>query len=291
MYKRGAEFITLKNEFLNVVVSTLGAELKSIKKNNKEYLWTGDKNVWSFQAPILFPICGSLKDNKFSYKGKEYKIKHHGYARFKNFTVETLEDTKAVFSLCSDDESKKCYPFDYEFKVSYSLEGTSIKVGYSAKNLTDGDMYFSVGGHEGYLCPEGIEDYTLCFSENENLDSTLLEGSVITRLTKKFGKDTKELPLKSEYFDLDTLIFLNLKSRSVALKNSDRKLRIDFDGMDYLLIWTVAGKDQKFVCIEPWCGIPDYADRTNNDITQKDKIIKLSKNETFDAFHTITIEK
>lgn len=283
--------IILKNDILNVEISTLGAELKSIKKNNKEYLWTGDENVWKFQAPVLFPICGSLKDSKFSYEGKEYEIKHHGYARFKEFAVESLEETKVTFLLGSDDESKKCYPFDYEFRVSYSLEDASIKVGYSVKNLTDGNMYFSVGGHEGYLCPEGIEDYTLCFSENENLDSTLLDGSLITRSTKNFGKDTKELALKSEYFDLDTLIFLNLKSRSVALKNNDRKLRIDFDGMDYLLIWTVAGKDQKYVCIEPWCGIPDYADRTDNDITKKDKIIKLKKLDTFETFHTITIEK
>ena len=283
--------VTLKNEFLYVKISTLGAELKSIKKNNNEYLWSGDKDIWRFQAPVLFPICGTLLNDKFTHLGKEYEMKSHGYARFKEFDVECIEENKVVFLHSSDDESKKCYPFDYELRVSYQLQDASINVEYSVKNSGDNDMYFSVGGHEGYLCPEGIEDYTLCFDESENLDSVLLDGSFLSRTTKNFGQNTKELALKSEYFDLDTLIFLNLKSKSVTLKNNARQIRVDYNNFDNLLIWTVEGKEQKFVCIEPWCGIPDYVDRTDNEIYKKDGIIKLGKNKIFDVTHTITIEK
>lgn len=53
--------IELKNEYLTVQFKTLGGQLTSIKdKDGIEYLWQADPNYWNGQAPILFPICGSL---------------------------------------------------------------------------------------------------------------------------------------------------------------------------------------------------------------------------------------
>lgn len=51
---------TLKNQFLEVSVASLGAELQSIKDSNgKEYLWDGNPEFWGRRSPILFPIvCG-----------------------------------------------------------------------------------------------------------------------------------------------------------------------------------------------------------------------------------------
>ena len=48
---------TLKNQFLEVSVASLGAELQSIKDSNgKEYLWDGNPEFWGRRSPILFPI-------------------------------------------------------------------------------------------------------------------------------------------------------------------------------------------------------------------------------------------
>jgi len=55
----------LKNDRLEVGFTSLGGALTSIKNEaGTEYLWQGDPEYWSGQAPVLFPICGSLRDNK-----------------------------------------------------------------------------------------------------------------------------------------------------------------------------------------------------------------------------------
>ncbi len=56
---------TLKNKKLTVVFESKGATLHSIKDNDGvEYLWEGNPEYWSGQAPVLFPICGSIRDDK-----------------------------------------------------------------------------------------------------------------------------------------------------------------------------------------------------------------------------------
>ena len=70
--------------------------------------------------------------------------------------MESASDTSAVFLHCSDNETKEVYPFDYELRVIFTLVGKSLKIDYSVKNTGKGNMYFNIGGHEGYATPEGI---------------------------------------------------------------------------------------------------------------------------------------
>ena len=50
---------TLHNENVSVTLKSLGAELTSIKDaSGTEYLWQGNPEFWSGQAPVLFPIVG-----------------------------------------------------------------------------------------------------------------------------------------------------------------------------------------------------------------------------------------
>ena len=47
----------IKNDQLTLEISSLGAELQSIKDaNGNEYLWDGDEQYWNRHSPILFPI-------------------------------------------------------------------------------------------------------------------------------------------------------------------------------------------------------------------------------------------
>jgi galactose mutarotase-like enzyme len=73
----------LSNKCLQIKIHKIGAELSSIVslKNNKEYLWRGDANVWGGQAPILFPFVGRLKEDTFIENGITYHQKQHGFFR------------------------------------------------------------------------------------------------------------------------------------------------------------------------------------------------------------------
>ena len=282
--------ITIKNDQLTVEISTLGAELQSVKYAGEEYLWHGDPAVWSGRAPVLFPICGGLKDDKYTLNGKEYTLPRHGFGRKSEFSLETQEEDKAVFLLTATEETKRGYPFDFELRISYTLEGKSINIGYDVLNKSKEDMYFSIGSHEAYSTPEGVEEYYLKFEKKERLTHNTLRDGVLLNEYVVLGEDIDEFPLKYEYFDIDALTLLNLKSRKVSLckKDGTKKITVDFNGFDYMFVWSKPGANAGYLCIEPWCGIPDF-EGSSYDITEKRGINKIEPEKTFNRVHTITI--
>ena len=99
----------IENQSLMVTVSTLGAELMSIKSktNGIEYLWQGDEKYWSGRAPNMFPICGRLWDKKYTYLGKEYTMPNHGIARGSELTLKEKKNDETekiirIITKCSD---------------------------------------------------------------------------------------------------------------------------------------------------------------------------------------------
>lgn len=283
-----AEQVTIKNKNISVTIAARGAELQNITKNGVEYLWEGDPAVWASRAPILFPICGGLKDDTFILDGEKYCIKKHGYVRYETFEVESVEPERVVFLLRSDEKSMAQFPFVYEFRVIYTLTENGVDIEYAVKNKSEKEMYFSVGAHEGFACPEGIEEYSIIFEKEEELDSTILDGNYLTYETVNVGKNTVELPLKTEYFLKDALVFLNLRSRRATLlhRASGRKLTVDFEGFDTFLLWTFP--NAKYICLEPWCGMPDFVD-SDMDITHKKGIIALSAGSETVKKHSIIL--
>ncbi len=283
-----AEQVTIKNKNISVTIAARGAELQNITKNGVEYLWEGDPAVWASRAPILFPICGGLKEDSYILDGGKYSIKKHGYARYETFEVESAEEEKVVFLLRSDEKSMAQFPFAYEFRVIYTLTENGVDIEYAVKNNSEKEMYFSVGAHEGFACPEGIEEYSIIFEKEEELDSTILDGNFLTYETINVGKNTVELPLKTEYFLTDALVFLNLRSRRASLlhRESGRKLTVDFEGFDTFLLWTFP--NAKYICLEPWAGMPDFVD-SDMDITHKKGIIALPSGSETVRKHSIIL--
>lgn len=280
--------ITIKNEFLTAKINEMGAELKGLEFNGTKYIWEGNPDVWAGSAPLMFPVCGGLKDDKYTLNGKEYTLGKHGYARKKLFEVESVTDNSAVFLHKSNDETKKAFPFDYELRVIYTLSGKTLKVDYSVKNLSDDTMYFNIGSHEGYYTPEGIEDYDVIFPQNETLDSYVLYGNILSNQKLPIIKDQNILPLYDKYFTIDAVVFKDLKSKSAMLRNrkTGKALRIDFPDDNYFVLWHMP--NAPYICLEPWNGIHDIVG-SSYDITEKEGITTLNANTEFKHTHSITI--
>ena len=280
--------ITLKNEFIKVEINELGAELKSLFCQGNEYIWEGRAEVWRSSAPIMFPICGGLRDDRYTFEGKEYTLPKHGYVKTTLFEVESLGDKEVTLLHRSNEQTKENYPFDYEFRVKYSLSEKSLKTEYEVKNLTDGKMYFSVGAHEGYYTPEGIEDYDVIFPEEETLSSYVLYGNLLSDQKLPIIKESRVLPLYDKYFTIDALVFKDLKSRSAILRNrkTARALRVDFPEADYFLLWHKPGAP--YICLEPWCGVQQPVN-SSSELVEKEGIIPLEPNALYTMTHTITV--
>ena len=280
--------ITIKNDYLTAKINEVGAELKSLVCNDIQYIWQGDERFWAGSAPLLFPICSGLKDDEYYLDGKKYTLQKHGYARFCKFEVENQVEDSVTFLLCSNEESLRQFPFRYELRVTYTLENKTLKVKYDVKNLSDDTMYFSIGAHEGYYCPEGIEEYDVILPEAETLDSTVLEGNVLGNNKVRIIENSDRIALKYDYFAVDALVFKDMKARSAVLKNRNngKAVKVTFEGCDYFLLWTKP--DAPYICLEPWCGISDNKD-TDKNFKTKEGIRQIAAGGNFVNEHSIEV--
>lgn len=287
-YKRGVYMITLKNESLTVSIAEMGAEIRSIVCDGTEYMWHADPAVWAGSAPIMFPICGGLKDDRYTLNGKEYSLIKHGFARVSMFSVEEQSDTRAVFLLKATEETKRSYPFDFELRAIFEIEGKAVKIDYRVDNRGENTMYFNIGAHEAYVTPEGIEDYDIVFDAPQTLNAHNLYGYLLAEDTYPIIKDSAVLPLYDKYFIIDALPFTEVTAGAATLRNrkTGRAVRVDFPDATNLLLWHKHGSG--YMCVEPWNGIPDMPG-SSYDITEKKGISVLEPGKTFSFRHTVTV--
>ncbi len=282
--------VQIKNEFLTVTINSFGAELYSIKNNvGYEYLWQGNPDVWSGRAPVLFPIVGGLLNDEFIYEGTSYKMEKHGFARLSDFEVELVEENKAVFLLKNNDELRKSYPFEFEFRVIFTLNKNNLEVEYKVNNIDNKDIYFSFGAHEAYSCPGGLNGYYVEFEKQEPLARYFVTGNFINGEKAPLPMEGNKLYMKDEFFEDDAIILPSIASKKVWIKSEDNAhiVEVDYNGFENLLIWTKPGAE--YLCIEPWDGIPDYLD-SDRDFKNKKGIITLSEGNVYSLTHTIKFD-
>ena len=138
---------TLSNDKVSIQVANHGAELISITANGTEYLWQADPRFWARHSPVLFPIVGRVWDNTYRHKGSLYELGQHGFARDMDFQLTYEEENALIYSLESNDETLKKYPFPFVLEGGYRLKGYRIEVMWSVQNTGNDNMYFQRGAH------------------------------------------------------------------------------------------------------------------------------------------------
>lgn len=280
------ENIVLKNDRLTVEISPRGAELQSIRdENGVQRLYQGDTPFWGSRAPVLFPVAGGFKDDRYEMNGKTYEMPKHGKVRYEEMQIENASAASVTF-VCT--KKFDGFPFDYAFRVRYTLVENSLRVAYITDNTGDIPFWFCVGGHEAYRTPEGIEDYEIVFEHDEPLNSNILVGNLLSHDVTPIESRNGVMPLKYDYFAVDALVFPYLTSKSVTLrsKTHSRAIRVDFAGNSNLMFWTKPGAP--YLCIEPWTNTPDFVDHDGK-IEHKRGSIHLVPGDRDIREHTITV--
>ncbi len=278
---------TLFNSDLTAKINHLGAELFSLESNNKEYIWEGNPDFWGKHSPILFPIVGTLKNNTYSFKGQPYKLSRHGFARDNEFVLIEKQDHRAVFSLKSNTDTLKVYPFDFELQIIYTLAGNDLTIAYQVINSSTTPMPFSIGAHPAIALTGDFEKYSIQFEKNEPLQYHLLEDDLISNKTATLSTTDNKVALNYKLFENDALIFKTLESDYLTiLKNKKPLIRVHYKDFPHLGIWTKT--NAPFLCIEPWFGYSDSTETTGN-IMQKEGIQILQPKSTFNAEFSIQI--
>lgn len=277
----------IENDWLKVTVQPMGAELTGLfnKQTGIEYLWNADPEFWAKHSPVLFPIVGTLKDNRYLFKGRSYPLNRHGFAREQLFQVEKSSPDAITFLLKDAAATHDVYPFAFSLRIRYELQKDRLDVHYEVSNHSDETMYFSIGAHPAFRIPLTAEtryaDYFLEFEKTEQSPRWLItpEG-LISRQSVPFLENTRTLPLAKSLFYRDAIVFKNLQSQSLQLRSNltSHGITMHFTGFPFFGIW--AAKDADFVCLEPWCGIAD-SEESNHDFTLKEGIVMIKEEESF----------
>lgn len=282
----------IANKHLSVSFKTKGAELTSIKKNGLEYLWQANPRFWGRHAPVLFPIVGKLVKDAMKYRGKTYEMNQHGFARDMEFELETHTGDEAVFTLKANAETHKKYPFDFLLTITYSLEGSALRVSYSVANQGDKPMYFSIGGHPAFNCPmtsdESRSDYWFEFNKEEQLTTHIIVDGHFTGETETIEAPEGKLPIRKDLFDRDALVFKNLQADQVSLCSAQKKwLTFHFGEFPFLGLWS-KNQESPFVCIEPWQGLADHESH-DQQFDTKEGILQLEEHGKFTGSYLIEV--
>lgn len=286
---------SLETPTLDIHITKVGIELCSVKSKStgKEYMWQGNPAIWGSHAPVLFPIIGALKNGMMTYNGESYSIPKHGLIRnSEKITLVKRTQNSLKFSLMWDEESLWLYPFKFEIQVTYTILENMIQVDHSIFNHGSQTMLYSVGGHPAFKCPvhDGApyDDYYLEFEYPETDSTWLLDSNGLVSDKNLLVLDnTKVLPIHKNLFDNDALIFKNLKSRMVSLKNKTygKVLSMRFEDFKYLGIW--AKPSAPFICIEPWLGITDSSN-SDQHFEHKEGLLTLEPEQEVRKSYSIT---
>lgn len=113
--------------------------------------------------PILFPICGRLKEDTYVNDRTAYRMPQHGLARRMPWRVKnaSTENGAALrLYLESDQETKTSFPFDFRLEFEYKLAGGELAIWQSYYNCSQEQMPLYPGLHP-YFAAAGKEHWQL----------------------------------------------------------------------------------------------------------------------------------
>ncbi|MCR4828390.1 MAG: aldose 1-epimerase family protein [Bacteroidales bacterium] len=252
----------LSNDTITIEVAEQGAELVSLKKDGREYMWTGDANYWNRHAPILFPVVGKPFNNELHIDGRSYPMKQHGFARDSRFEEMGVGCMRMV-----DADRREVYPFLLALEARYRLQGSAVEVTWAVENKDSRELYFQIGAHPGFLLPDYKPDESphgfIRFFDKYDAEvapvvtSCLVDGNRVPRAADV--QLLQEMPLMSDTFAHDALIIEQAQVAAAELcdRHGRPVLRVSCPQAEAFGIWAPDKEGCPFVCLEPWCGICD----------------------------------
>lgn len=289
---------SIENSQFSVKINGVGAELCSFKskRTGTEFIWPGKEDIWGSTAPVLFPIIGALKNNQYCHNGETYQMPKHGFIRHNTeLEANKRSDSEITFSLKSNKETHKMYPFDFKFSVTFLIEKNQLKVAHSVQNTGDANLLFSLGGHPAINCPffsgESYTDYHVDFKDRVSLDRHVLtENGLVSNETLPVLKNESQLALTETLFNNDALIFMDVPVKQAAIVSKRHKTEVLFTFADFKNLGIWAKPNAPFVCIEPWLGVADF-EETSGEFVQKTGILSLAPQNVFDASFSICVKE
>ena len=267
--------ITIQNEELCATFLAQGAETLSLcdLRTSHEYLWWGDERWWHGTSPILFPITGGMWNGRTLHNGGELRIPKHGFASKCLWRVVAHEAASVTFALSSSDDDvqkyREAYPFRYEVRVRYTLDGRTLRAEFFVENReAEQTLYFQMGGHPGIALPDWMEPrHPDGYLKLEGTPRRLLRAGEQGCIEVEDGMVPRSFPvplndeglveLRTETLANEALIFDEQVTGATVLSRDGEPVARVTSTAPVWLFWSPQGIPSPFICCEPWYGLPD----------------------------------
>jgi galactose mutarotase-like enzyme len=154
--------------------------------------WPESENLDDFYKvrggnPILFPFNARTYDRGEIHfwrdaAGIRRPMPMHGLARQGNFKLTRLDTGGFSALFIPGEEARACYPFDYEFTVTYRFEPFGLVCEFALKNLGREPLPWSAGHHFYFTVPwsEGSvrSDYLIRIPAGQRLNQDFTTGQL-----------------------------------------------------------------------------------------------------------------
>lgn len=239
---------TISNEKMTFSVSTIGAEPKSLKTKQREWLLQHKNEDGTGLSPILFPLIGPLHEDKHTVDGIAYPMPMHGFAKTSLFEIKKITDNFVTLTLVSDDDIAKMYPYEFELSVNYIVEENRLITEYIVENKGDKPMYYAIGSHIGFCLNTKKENYTMVFDRNMEKISDM----TVYNECDEFSFDGCRLDIKDKFFEKGCITIGNHNSKAWRFVNREDNSSIAYKSEDfpYFTLWSIP--KEPFICLESW---------------------------------------
>jgi galactose mutarotase-like enzyme len=215
--------------------------------------------------PILFPFNARVFDRGDIHfwravDGVKRPMPMHGLARQGDFKITQIDARGFIAQFLPGDEARQCYPYDYEFTVTYRFQPVGLSCEFALTNLGREPLPWSAGHHFYFTLPwsEGTNrsDYLIHIPATKRLrqDAT---GALVAGPTLQTDESVANPAL------IDAL-HSGLRRNEVVFGEKDRPgdvvMHLGTEDVPpataTFVTWTFAD-DSPYYCVEPWMGPPN----------------------------------
>ncbi|KAB7614861.1 aldose 1-epimerase family protein [Amylibacter sp. SFDW26] len=250
--------ISLRNEYLSVSISDLGAEMQNLcMHDGRNILWNGDAAFWTGRAPILFPIVGRAPNDEIAVGDHKADMAQHGFVRRSVFKLDDVTAHMCRHVLQDNDNTRHSYPFRFQMTVTHRIIDKTLDVQVIIENRDNRSMPFGFGFHPAFSWPlpggEGQVHHVLLDNEAEPEMVRLQDGLIPDQiLASPFTKG--RLEITPDMFCEDAMIFPSGSGTGLTYGiEGGPQLKFNFENLPNLALWSKP--NAPFLCVEPWHGM------------------------------------
>lgn len=229
-----------------VILPEKGATVVSYRVDGREYLYRDQENLDSAERPrcgipFLFPAFSRFPQDTFQWAGKAYPMHIHGFGHTSAWQVLLAETSRLRVVLCSDEDTRKMYPFDFRVELTFTLQEGILRIQQRYENTGKEALPYAFGFHPYWA----VEDAGKAQVEiNAGLEMDIKSQKLVPCQRKTagvaFGPGMQEAGA----------FFAQAASPITIHAAQEKRVCMCFDeAFDRVVLWSV--KDKGFLCVEP----------------------------------------